>query len=779
MGMACCLVVYTIVSFEYSFDHWHEKKDRIFRYTNVYHDHGDIHKSGIVPYPTGDVLANSFPEIERVVEFHGPTDYKISFQTEQNEVKVFRENEILLTNGNFFDVLDFKLLSGNPEELNAPNKVFLSETLSTKYFEAEDPIGKVINIEIEGKTIALQVAGTVQDSPQNTSLPFTALVSMATLRQSEPEFFTTWTMTWAYSTYVQVQKDADIAALNVKIDRVIDEVRGRSEEGSRMSSVVLQPLTEVHTDETYGSGYNYVLPSQMIWALVLLASLILATGCLNFINLSTALAFKRSKEIGIRKVLGSSRKTLVLQFMVETFLIASISLIIAIGVGQMLLDKFTDQFTPVTYLIELSFETMIAASALTLTVTIIAGLYPSFILSGYKPLEAIKNTITIGKGAGNLNLRRSLIVIQFAFTILMIVSTMVIYSQVGELKNRDLGFEATNVLLVPIPFGAELTPRTFISEFDRKSFVLSSTLAFTAPSSWWNQSASFQLIGTSSDRNGGDANMKFIDSDYLDFYGIPLIAGKNITEQYINDSTFNALVTRKTANTLGFLKPEEIIGKTLSVGGDELKFKAIGVVEDFSVSSAQDPIRPVILTYDPGEMYMAAIRLPDSHFEQYLPDIEALFNSHFPNELFEHAFLPAEIDQRYEMEDLLLLATGFISVITIVLACIGLYGLVSFMVARNTKAIGIRKVFGASTLSILKMFSSEYIGLLIFSFVIASPVAYWLLNTWIEGFAYRIEITGAYFGLGFGIAIVIAIFTVGYRSLKAASANPIKALRYE
>lgn len=779
IGMACCLVVYVIVSFEHSFDQWHQKKDRIYRYTNVYDDHGDIYKSGIVPYPTGDVLANNFPEIEQVVEFHGPTDYKISFQTEQNEVKVFRENEVLMTSSNFLEMLDFELLSGNAEELNEANKIFLSNELSTKYFEGTDPIGQVLNIEIEGKTVGLQVAGVVQDPPQNTNLPFKALISIATLRQVEPEFFTTWTMTWAYSTYVQVRQDADIASLNVKIDRMIDEVRGRSKEGSARSAVVLQPLTEIHTDESYGSGYNYVLPSQMIWALVLLASLILATGCLNFINLNTALAFKRSKEIGIRKVLGSTRKALVGQFLVETFLIASISLIIALGMGQMLLDKFTDQFTPVTYQIEPSLETVAAAILLALSVSIVAGVYPSLILSGYKPLEAIKNTITPGKGAGSLNLRRSLIVIQFAFTMLMIVSTMVIYAQVSEMKNRDLGFNSSNVLLVPIPISKELSPKTFMGELDRKSFVLSSTLAFTAPSSWWNQSASFQLVGTASDRKGGDANMKFIDSNYLAFYDIPLLAGKNITEQFINDSTFNALVSRKTANTLGYLNPEEIIGKTLSIGGQEDKYKVVGVVEDFSVSSAHDPMRPVILTYNPGEMYMAAIRLPEGNFEKYLPDIEALFNSQFPNELFEHAFLPAEINQRYAMEDLLLLTTGFISVITVVLACIGLYGLVSFMAARSTKAIGIRKVFGASTMSILRMFSFEYIGLLALSFFIASPVAYWLLTTWMEGFAYRIEVSTAYFASGFGMSLVIAIVSVGYRSLKAARANPIKALRYE
>lgn len=779
IGMGCCLVVYTIVSFEHSFDQWHEKKDQVFRYTNIYHEDGDVHKNGIVPYPTGDVLAYQFPEIESVVEFHGPTDYKVSFTNSTGESKVFRENEVLMTSGNFFEVLDFDLLSGNPKDLDEPNKMFLSEDLATKYFEGENAIGKVLNIEIEGKNAPVQVVGVVKNPPQNTSLPYTALLSIATLKRVEPEFFTTWTMTWAYSAYVRVQADADIVALNKKIDRVIDETRGRSKESSELSEVVLQPLTEIHTDESYGSGYHYVLPSQMIWALVLLASLILATGCLNFVNLSTALAFKRSKEIGIRKVLGSTRRNLVLQFMSETLLITFASWVIAMGLSQMLLDKFTDQFSPVTYLVELSFESVLASLALILMVTLIAGMYPSLILSGYKPLDAIKNRITLSKGAGSFNFRRSLIVAQFTFTILMIVSTLVVSSQVKEMKQRDLGFTSENVMLIPIPFGTEQGPRTFLNALEAQPYVKSSTLAFTAPSSWWNQSSSFELIGTSSDRIGGDANMKFIDANYIDFYEIPLIAGRNITEQYLNDSTFNCLVTKKTVTTLGLSMPEEAIGKTLSVGGEQLKYKVSGVVEDFSVSSSQDPITPVILAYDPREMYMAAIKLSKGNYETHLQEAEQVFRAQFPNELFEHSLLSQEINQRYAMEDLLLVATSFISVITIVLACIGLYGLVAFMAARNTKSIGIRKVFGASTASILRMFSMEYIGLLILSFMIAAPMAYWLLNSWMEGFAYRISLSPKYFGLGFIIAILIAVVTVGYRSLLAAKANPIKALRYE
>jgi len=778
VGMACCLATYTIVSFENSFDNWHEKKDQIFRYTNIYQESGKILKNGIVPYPTGDLLRNSIPEIEKVVPFHGPMDYKFSYLDKQNELQIFREESVLMTDQMFFEVLDFEVISGNPYTLNEPNKVFLSEKLAKKYFDLQDPIGKALSVEVEGKTISVEVAGIVEDSPQNTNLPYSCLLSIATLRQLEPDIFSTWTMTWAYTNYVQVKKGADLALLNEKIDRVVDGARNHSKEQSEKTQVVLQPLSEIHTDEAYGGGYNYIIPSILIWAFTLLAVLILGTGCLNFVNLSTALAIKRSKEIGLRKVLGSSRKILIIQFLIETFQITLLSMIIALSMAPFLLDQFAI-FVSNGYAMVFSQELIITILLLVLFVTIAAGFYPSIVLSGYKPIEAIKNKITLQKGAGSFNLRKSLVVIQFALTTIMIVSTLIISAQVDHMKARDMGFDPTNVFLIQVPNESTVDPKSFMSALKNESFVSSASLAFTAPSAWWNQVASYSLVGSSSESGDNNANMKFIDANYLSFYDIPLIAGKNIKEAYLSDSTFDAVVTRNLVASVGLEHPEEILGKTLSVGGERIQYRIIGVTEDFITSSSHEDASPTILAYDPSVMKNVAIKLPDENLERYLSDIEEAYRTHYPNELFEYSMLSSEIEQRYSLENSLKVAINFVSIIVILLATIGLYGLVSFIANKSAKSIGIRKVFGASVPHILASFTKEYVVLLLIAFVISCPAIFYLMSAWMENFASRIPISAVYFLSGFCISLLIALLTAGYRSWIAARANPILSLRYE
>lgn len=779
IGMACCLATYTIVHFEHSFDNWHAKKDRIYRYTNIYQEDANIYKNGIVPYPTGDALRNNIPEIEKVVEFHGPLDYKVSYTDKQGEFKIFREDDVLMTNKDFFDLLDFKVIGGNPEALDQPNKLFLSEKLAKKYFDDENPIGKILNVEAEGIVIPIEISGVVEDSPKNTNLPYTALISIATLKQASPEIFTTWTMTWAYSNYVLLQENADISALNIKIDQVIDHQRNSSEERSKKTAVVLQPLSEIHTDEAYGGGYNYVIPSILIWAFILLATLILGTGCLNFINLSTALAIKRSKEIGVRKVLGSPRQVLITQFLVETLLITLISITIAFSAAQFLLDQFAD-FMSNAYVMALSKELVIATVVLVLLVTIAAGFYPAIILSGYKPVEAIKNRITLQKGAGSFNLRKGLVVAQFAFTTIMIISTMIISAQVDYMKTKDLGFDADNVLLIQTPNDTKINPESFMNDLQSEAFVSKTSLAFTAPSAWWNQSASYTLIGASRESSSdNNANMKYIDANYFSFYDIQLVAGRNVKEQYLTDSTFDAVVTRNLTTSLGFDQPEEALGKTLSVGGEQIQYRIIGVTEDFHTSSSHDEAYPTILAYNPNQMRSVAAKLPNEDLDLYLSKVEKVYRKYYPDDLFETSLLSQNIAQRYYLENSLQLAINFVSIVAILLAAIGLYGLVSFIANRSAKSIGIRKVFGASISNILSTFTKEYLVLLVISFVIATPVVYYLMNTWMENFASRMPIRPIYFFAGFGISILIALLTAGYRSWVAAAANPIQSLRYE
>ena len=776
LGLACCLVVFTIINFEYSFDKWHEKKDRVYRITNIYHGDNRTGYNGIINYPTGKAIRDNVPDLEKVVEFHGPQDEKFSFTDSKGQFQVFREEGVLMTNRDFFDVLDFPLVSGDIEAIEQPNKIYLSQTLATKYFGQEDPIGKTLRFQGE---VNLDVAGVVVDSPDDTNLPYTCLISIATLRQAEPNIWTNWGMTWAYSVYVLTKPDADIVALNIKIDDVIDSFSNADDEEEKSKTeVALQPLLEIHNDERYGDGYNYVTPKLMIWAFVFLGGLILGTACLNFINLSTAQAIRRSKEVGIRKTLGSSKLQLVSQFLTETFVIVLLSMMIAISLGQFLLERFNQMLTSIGYNLVYTDKVMAFALLLAFGVTLLAGFYPSLILSGYKPVEALKNKVTIKRGSGSFNLRRFLVIVQFAFTTIMLIGTLIISAQVNFMKNKDLGFDYTNVVNIATPDESEVDPNGLLDKLRTKSYVTDASLAFTSPLAGSNWNNSYRIQGEEY-IDGNNANMKFIDEEYLNFYKIQLISGTNIREQYISDSIYNVLVTRHLLTTLGWKEPGEAIGRTITSGGGRNQYKIIGIVEDFNVSSAHSEIRPSMLMYRPDQMYEIAIRLPSENVSEHIGDIEATFREFYPNELFEFDILKSDINERYLIEDLLHNVIRFVSILAILLSVMGLYGLISFMANRNAKTIGIRKVFGATTASILSIFTKEYIKLMLVSFLFAAPASYFLMNIWIQEFAFRIPLSMSYFIMGFMITLIIALITVGYRSFKAARANPIQSLRYE
>lgn len=773
IGLACCIVVFSIVNFEYSFDNWHDNKDNIYRYTSIYHGDNRTSYSGIVAYPTGKVLKEEIPEIEKVVDFQGPDDGKFSFVDAEGNAQVYREDRILMTNEHFFDVLDFKLISGSPEALKEPFNIFLSEDLAKKYFDGQDPIGKTITYDGEHN---LTVVGVVENAPDNTNLPFDCLISFETLRETQPGIWNQWGMTWAYSIYVKVNPSADIKSLNVKIDEVLDKYRTEDDEEASKTEVALQPLREIHTDEKYGDGYHYVTPALMIWAFVFLGALILGTACLNFINLNTAQAIKRSKEVGIRKTLGSSKSQLIGQFLMETFVIVAISMLLALSMGQYLIGQFNRLITSIDYNLHYTSEVIFFGTLMTLIVTFLAGFYPSMILSGYRPVEALKSKINIQAGSGNFNLRRSLVIVQFVFTTIMLIGTFIIAAQVDFMKNKEMGFDPDNVALLSTPDESDVDPKTVMEKLKTEPFVLDASLGFTAPLDWSNWNNSYILKGEEY-IDGNNANMKFVDANYMDFYNIKLLEGQGIQEIYINDTTHKVVVTEQLLGTLGWNSPGEAIGRTLTNGRNE--YMIVGVCENFSIGSNQYRSRPSILSYRPHMMYQIALKLPSENLSTYLGGIESIYREFYPNELFEISILNQEINERYMMEDLLHTVIRFVSILAILLSGMGLYGLVSFMANRNAKVIGIRKVFGASTSQILTIFTKEYVKLMLIAFVFATPATYYLMNIWIEEFHYRIPITAKYFLMGFAISLLIAVLTVGYRSLRAARANPIKSLRYE
>ncbi|MEQ8471226.1 MAG: FtsX-like permease family protein [Marinoscillum sp.] len=773
IGLASCLFVFTIIRYEYSFDNWHEKKDQIYRVVRHYHGDNGLSYNGIIPYPTGDELIRTIPDFKKVVQFHGPEDGKITLTDQNGNLQVFREKSILFTDANFFEVLDFEILKGaTGESLNEPNTVYLSEKLATKYFGDSNPIGQTLKLDSDRQ---LKVVGIVEDGPNNTNLPYNMIVSLATMREIMPDVFkNNWGMTWSYSTYVLTEKDADIQALEAKMNKAL-EVHADEEDRDKLE-VKLQPLSEIHNDERYGDGNNYVTPSLMIYAFIILGLLLLGTACLNFINLSTAQAIKRAKEVGIRKTLGGQKSQLIGQFLSETFVIVAAAMVIGLTFGQVLISRFNDFLKEIEYDLSYSPDVILFGLALAVLVTFLAGFYPSMILSRYKPVEALNNKINIKKGSGNFKLRRTLVITQFAFTNLMLISTIIIASQMNYVKSQNLGFEYKNVALINFQDKEVEKLETIAGAYKAESYIADATLSYTAPMSGsnWNNSY-FERGGEYQD--GNNANMKFGDENYLDFYNIKLLAGKNITNRRLSDSTAEAVVNRRLISSLGWNTPEEALGQWLDMGSNDLKI--IGIMEDFNVYPLQLGLQPAALSYNPGQLRQMALKLKGKPNSEVMASLEAKFREFYPEDLFELSILEDQINDRYLLENMLHKIIQFVAFITILLSAMGLYGLVSFMANKNAKNIGIRKVFGASVGNILAIFAKEYAFLLTLAFFISAPGAWWLSGLWLEEFTYRITPNFSYYLFGFLISLLIAGLTVGHKSYTAATNNPIKSLRYE
>lgn len=769
LGLACSLVVYTLIHYEQSFDQWHTKKDWIFRVVSHYKaDYGDEY-GGIVNYAIGDAIRQDITGVEQVAQFHGPDDAKFSFTDSKGEFQIFREKRVLYADTSFLQMLDFKILQGaDLRALADPYKVFLTEKVAKKYFGDENPIGRTLSLE---NTTKLDIVGIIQDIPNNTNLPFDILISYRTFAEMSPWTSDQWGMQWAGSVYVMLPEGTNQAEIEEKF--LIFKEKYLDEESRDKTFYKLQPLAEIHTDEKYGDGAYYVAPAMMLNSFIFLAALLLGTGCLNFINLSTAQAIRRSKEVGIRKTLGGSKSQLAIQFLAETFIIVLVAMAFAFTFGQFLLQGFNSLITQVNYQLTFGSEVIGFALLLSLVVTFLAGFYPAIIIAGYQPVKALKNQITLTKGSGSFNLRRSLVVLQFAFANILLISTVIISAQMDFIRSKDLGFDPKNIVLLNFPDTVKID--AVKSAFESKSYIESVSRTFGPPQYTSNWSLSFSPLGETH-VDGNATNLKFIDEAYLDHYGLRLLYGENLREQVINDSTHNILVNEKLLQKLNW-SHEEAIGHWIDMG--YYKGKIVGVVNDFHNWQLNREIGAVSLMYKPDQMSKLSLKLKGDEESVRLPDIEATFREYYPNELFESTVLETQIKDRYMLENLMHKIIQLISVLSILISIMGLYGLVSFMANRNAKNIGIRKVFGASVGSILGIFGKEYLILLILAFGLSVPLTYWMMNEWVSTFAYHIPLTWFYFMIGFLISLAIAMLAVGYRSYIAAIANPTRSLRYE
>ncbi|CAN5602713.1 ABC transporter permease [soil metagenome] len=771
LGIASSLILFLMIRHMSSYDTYHSKGDRIYRVvTESDGNNGKDYTAG-VPAIFQGAFRNDFPEAEEVTFTSYENGGLVTLPQPVGEPKKYQENHgIVYAQQNFFKIFDRKILRGDAAKaLDEPNAAVLSQRLASKYFGDKDALGEVIKFANKD----FKVSAIMEDFPNNTDFPFDLMLSYVTIQKEREE--NGWHSIWSDENCYFLQKEGEsIEKLEMRLPDFTKKYMG---EDAAHQAFTIQPFKEIHYDDRFGN-YNYNTVSRgMLSILAVIAIFLIVTASINFINLSTAEAIKRSKEVGIRKSLGSTRGQLIAQFLGESGLVTLLALVIALllaYVGLTFLNPFLDLHLSMNFLSDKVLWFFIVGVAL--VVAGLSGLYPSFIVSGFNPVAALKNTMG-NRNSSGFNLRRILVVIQFSISQFFIIGTIVLITQMNYFQSKELGFDREAILTIPIP--VRETPsddgsskmKTLRDQLSRINGVQIASLCNTAPSSNSVSGTNFKIEGKEEDFA---TQVKTVDGNYVDLFGLKMAAGKNIADA---DTAQGFLVNEKLASIAGYKDPTQIIGKRIKMWGKELQI--VGVLKDFHTVSLHQSIEPTVLLNRIRDYRRISVRINPVDMQATIKQVQANWDAAYPEFIFSYEFLDDSIKQFYENEKRTSVLLTLFTSMAIFIGCLGLFGLASFMANQKTKEIGVRKVLGASVESIVLMFSKEYIKLIVIGFLLASPIAWYVMNQWLSDFAYKIEIGPMIFLTGIGLTVLIAMLTVGYRSIKAAITNPVESLRSE
>ena len=767
LGIASCLIIFLVVQYELNYDQFNSKADRIYRVTLNALDFNPCVSMAVVP-----ALRNDFPELEEVSQVW----YQESGLVVIGGVKKYDEKGYAFTDQYFSSVFDYDWLEGNAKTALAdPNAVVLTQSIAHKYFGNKDPMGQVINLENQYN---LKVTGVIKDLPGNTHLPFQFLVSFETVRKEKQAQGALSSFYWISSgsfAYIVTPKHYSIDQMRMRMPGFIEKNWGKPI--AKDAKLLLQPLADIHFDTRYlNSTTSYTTTRETYYALAVIAILIIIIACINFINLATAQAIRRAKEVGVRKVLGSSRLQLITQFLSETSLMVIIALVLALLLAVALLPQLASWLTikiSIDQLEQPSVIIMIVIAAL--VVILLAGLYPAFILAAFKPIQSLKSKAVMGQG-NRLSLRKSLVVVQFAISQTMIVGTLVVAYQMDFFKNQDLGFDEKAV----ISFGIPDQHKTQVLRQALLDNPGVAQICFSSGAPVYNNYFGPFIAPDAGITKDDVTEIKFVDETYTDMFRLKMLAGEKLmrTNASPNDSVYNVVVNETMIHKLGIRNPQQAIGRHLILNGN-WQATITGVVRDFQSESKHKKIRPCVLLYRADNFFMASVKILPSNINKTIASINKSWSALFPDQLFGYEFLDDHIAAWYRQEEKEYTAFKLFAGVAILIGCLGLYGLVAFAAAQRTKEVGIRKVLGASLTNIVFLFSKEFVLLIVFAFLIAAPIAYLIMNNWLQNFAYQIHIGASIFLITIVSSFVIAAFTIAYQAIKAAIANPVKSLRTE
>ncbi|GAB3916131.1 ABC transporter permease [Larkinella terrae] len=777
LGLTTCLLILLFIQNERGYDRNLKLGDRIFRVNLIRTTGAEVEKSGITPYPLAPAMRVDFADWPKVTRIHADRDISV-LVSPQN---VLKEDNVVFAEPEFLDLFEFEMLEGNGKKILAePNQVILTQKTARKYFGSAPAVGKTLRLNNDLK---VQVAGVMRDAPVQTNFPVSMLVSFSSMKTYFSFGIDQWGLRSGGSVYAVLPEGKSPEQYAARLRQA--EKKYFSARDGETSTLVLQPLHDIHFNAEYeGTILAPAISPTYLYVFGIVGLFVLLIACVNFINISTARAMKRAKEVGVRKVIGATQGQLVWQFLSEAFWLSGVSALLSFlltnGMLPVVNDFMQKQITAP------SLQTSLILAVLALFTALLAGLYPAFFLSRFRPIRVLKTASETGRGpSGRAWLRQGLVVFQFAISLILAVGVLVIYRQMNYFRQKDLGFSREAIVTVAIPDSKKMavlgTALRQIPGVERLSFALG------APTSPNNFGTDMRPDPSNPSRKVG-ISLKIADADYLQTYGLKLMAGRFFNHRDTLSSASSIpeekrqyvfVVNENTVKALGYAKPEQAIGRKLRVGNNDIDAEIVGVVKDFHTSSLHKPIEPMVMMNFPTFYYSVGLKLRTSNYAATMTAIENAWKEIYPDGLFEAKFLDDSLQELYEDEQRQFSLLRVFAGIALIICCLGLWGLASFTIERRTKEIGVRKVLGASVTGIVALISKDFLKLVLLALIISTPIAWYVMEIWLKAFSYRIDVEWWVFALVGTVSVLIAFLTVSFQSIKAALTNPVKSLRSE
>jgi putative ABC transport system permease protein len=768
LGMACCVVILVYVRHERSFDDYHKDIDRVFRLSMDIRTKTANRLFAPISDTAGPALKADYPQVEAA----GRIWPRAGRLVKRDDIVNF-ENLFMFADPSVFEILTIPVIQGDSRAaLVRPGTLVISESLARKYFGRDDPLGKVLDINGQ----KFEITAVAMDSPENTHLKYGLIASMATVENAN--FMNNWHSTMFY-TYLKLRPGVDAAEFSKLISRLADKyVKERLDGWGTVYHYLLQPVRGLHLATPL--RYEIEPPSNSVYLTILsvVGLFTLLIACLNFMNLATARSANRAREVGLRKVVGAEKKQLVGQFLGEAFLAAFASMVLAVLFVRAtipVLNRLTGAGLRWQWLLSPSLLGILAGGAV--LVGLAAGLYPAFVLSSFRPAAALRGALS--RGRAGLAMRTVLVVIQFSISSALVVGTLFMHQQFRFMKSQRLGFEKEQKLVVPFRGGISVeknyssVKNAFLGNAAVEGAAFSSAVPGVTVSNY-----AIKLVGEADDKNQSMFHLYF-DDDFIPLYGISMAAGRAFQKDMVTDVAGAFLINEAAVKAFGWSRPEEALDKRLQTGNGGRVLPIIGVTRDFHYRGLQAPVEPLVMEFNPGMLYLLTLRVPSADLKPVLAFVEKQWKDLYPGRPFESYFLDEAFDRQYQADERVGRIFGIFMLLGLFIACLGLFGLASFIAASRTREIGIRKVLGSSSSRIVFLLSKQFAVWVLAANVIAWPAAYLFIGRWLRNFAAKAPLGPATFVLSGVFILAVAILTTSFQTVRAASANPADSLRHE